>query len=175
MSGTYDPAAMDAKLDRILGQLTTITNRLNSHDHRLARIESGKGGVTDDAVGGGDDVRTDINNTRDGSDAHDDDTDPDRAWEEFLAWTLHDRERFLDLHDCFDRRELGRIDRDSVASSGRDYGRDGCDYGCDRDFECGPYARDHCGYDHDHGRDFIHDFCCFDRDRGDREFDRSFD
>ena len=42
MSGTHDPAAMDAKLDRILGQLTTITNRLNSHDHRLARIESGK-------------------------------------------------------------------------------------------------------------------------------------
>ena len=43
MSGTVpDPAAMDAKLDRILGQLTTINNRLNSHASRLARVETGK-------------------------------------------------------------------------------------------------------------------------------------
>jgi len=49
MSGTVtDPAAMDAKLDRILGQLTTINNRLNSVprypllvDARLARVEIG--------------------------------------------------------------------------------------------------------------------------------------
>ena len=84
MSGTHDPAAMDAKLDRTLGQLTTITNRLNSHDHRLVRIESGKadagkGAVTDDAASGGDDIRTGRDNTRDGGDAHDDDMDQDRA------------------------------------------------------------------------------------------------
>jgi len=42
MSGTFDPAAMDAKLDRILGQLTTMNNRLDSHDARLARVETGK-------------------------------------------------------------------------------------------------------------------------------------
>ena len=84
MFGTYDPAAMDAKLDRILGQLTTITNRLNSHDQRMARIESGKvdagkGTATEDAAGGGDDIRAGKDNTRDGGDAHDDDMDPNRA------------------------------------------------------------------------------------------------
>ena len=84
MSGTQDSAAMDAKLDRILGQLTTITNRLNSHDQRLARIESseadaGKGAATDDAAGGGDDIRAGRDNARDGGDAHDDDMDPNRA------------------------------------------------------------------------------------------------
>ena len=43
MSGTApDPVAMDAKLDRILGQLTIINNRLNSHAARLARVEQGK-------------------------------------------------------------------------------------------------------------------------------------
>jgi len=47
MSGTpVDPAAMearlDAKFDRMFAQLTTITNRLNSHDQRMARIEIGK-------------------------------------------------------------------------------------------------------------------------------------
>jgi hypothetical protein len=35
-------AKLDAKLDRIFCQLTTITNCLNSHDSRLARVETGK-------------------------------------------------------------------------------------------------------------------------------------
>jgi len=65
MSGTpSDPAALDAKLDRILGQLTTINNRLNSHDTRLARMETGKldagkGGGEDAHHGGGEDDRDD--------------------------------------------------------------------------------------------------------------------
>ena len=47
MSGTpFDPAALearlDAKFDRVFAHLTTITNRLNSHDQQMARIESGK-------------------------------------------------------------------------------------------------------------------------------------
>jgi hypothetical protein len=58
MSGTpFDPTALEVKLDRIFGQLTTITNRLNSHDSRLTRVEmgkpdSGKGG--EDTLGGED-------------------------------------------------------------------------------------------------------------------------
>jgi hypothetical protein len=32
---------MDAKLDHILGQLTTINIRLNSHDTRLPHVETG--------------------------------------------------------------------------------------------------------------------------------------
>ena len=65
MSGTtLDPAAMDAKLDRILGQLTTINNRLNSHDSRLARVETGKtndgkGAGGNDDLNGDDDVEDD--------------------------------------------------------------------------------------------------------------------
>ena len=35
-------ARLDAKFDRMFAQLTTITNRLNSHDQRMARIEIGK-------------------------------------------------------------------------------------------------------------------------------------
>lgn len=50
MSGTFNPAAIDAKLDRISGQLTTITNRLNSHDARLARPEKVKAGSNDGGV-----------------------------------------------------------------------------------------------------------------------------
>lgn len=41
MSGT-PPDPVDAKLDHIFGQLTAINNRLNSHDSRLARVETGK-------------------------------------------------------------------------------------------------------------------------------------
>jgi hypothetical protein len=51
MSGTIpDPADMDAKLDHILGQLTTINNHLNSHNSHLAHVETGK---TDDGKGTG--------------------------------------------------------------------------------------------------------------------------
>ncbi|XP_066358415.1 probable pyridoxal 5'-phosphate synthase subunit PDX1.2 [Miscanthus floridulus] len=34
-----DPAAINAKLDYILAQLSTINKRLNSHDERIARLE----------------------------------------------------------------------------------------------------------------------------------------
>jgi hypothetical protein len=55
---------MDAKLDRILGELTTINNRLNSHDTHLACVETGKldaskGGGEDAHHGGGKDHRDD--------------------------------------------------------------------------------------------------------------------
>ena len=33
------PVAMDAKLDRILAQISTMNKRLNSHDERIARME----------------------------------------------------------------------------------------------------------------------------------------
>lgn len=40
MSGTPpDPVDMSAKLDRILGQLTTINKRMDSHDKRIVRTE----------------------------------------------------------------------------------------------------------------------------------------
>jgi len=74
-----DPAAMDAKLDRILGQLTTMNNRLNSHDARLTRVETGtphagKSSGEDNTNGGGDAHRDD----RDDHDGRD--FDRDRAW-----------------------------------------------------------------------------------------------
>jgi hypothetical protein len=57
---------MDAKLDRILGQLTTMNNRLNSHDDWLARVETGK---PDAGKSSGED------NTRGGRDDHRDSCD----------------------------------------------------------------------------------------------------
>lgn len=40
MPGSSDDSAeMNSKLDWILGQLTTMNSRLNSHDHRIARTE----------------------------------------------------------------------------------------------------------------------------------------
>ena len=91
MSGTQDSAAMDAKLDRILGQLTTITNRLNSHDSRLARVESvksdaGKGGARgkDDTHGGADFTRDDGDTHRDNRDSYDvHGSDRAPAWADF--------------------------------------------------------------------------------------------
>jgi hypothetical protein len=76
MSGTVpDPTAMDAKLDRILGQLTTINNCLNFNDTRLTRVESGKadaskgaGGDADHGAHGGDD---NIHGSDDADDSHD--------------------------------------------------------------------------------------------------------
>jgi len=92
---------MDAKLDRILGQLTTMNNRLNSHDARLAHVEmgkpdAGKSSGEDDNHGGGDahrDARDDHRDSRDENDGRD--FDRDRTWAEFRDRAIRDRERFL--------------------------------------------------------------------------------
>jgi len=112
MSGTFDPAAMDAKLDRILGQLTTMNNRLNSHDARLARVETGK-----PAAGkglGGDDSRDDEDSHYDSRDDHrarkdnydGGDDARDRAWAEFHERAIRDRRCLL-----AGRHDSGRYDR----------------------------------------------------------------
>ena len=96
MSGTtLDPAAMDAKLDRILGQLTTINNRLNSHDSRLARVETSK--TNDDKGAGGNDDHSGDDEVEDN--AHD--IERNRAWASFRDRALRDRDRFAG--GAFDR------------------------------------------------------------------------
>ena len=106
-STVTDPAAMNAELDRILGQLTTINNRLNSHRARLVRVEIGKAnsgkdsgkddGPDDDAAGGTFDSAR------------------DRAWATFRDQALRDRDRFA-----------RGFDRDFYSRGGRDYeARDG--------------------------------------------------
>jgi hypothetical protein len=89
MSDTFDPAAMDAKLDSILGQLSTITNRLNSHDTRLGRIEKAKIDTNDNGIpdatgprkstGGGHDHRDGGEDIHGGGDDHDARDDRGRA------------------------------------------------------------------------------------------------
>jgi len=39
MANPANPAEMVAKLDRILGQLTTLNNWMDSHDKHIARTE----------------------------------------------------------------------------------------------------------------------------------------
>jgi hypothetical protein len=89
---------MDAKLDCILGQLTTMNNRLNSHDARLAPVEigkpnAGKSSGEDDTCGGEDDTRGGGDDHRDSRDDHDGrDFDRDHAWAEFRNRAIRDRE-----------------------------------------------------------------------------------
>jgi hypothetical protein len=104
MSGTLvDPTAMeawlDAKFDRMFAQLTTITNRLNSHAQRMARIETskpdaGKGvGVAEDQDGGDDTHRQDTD-----VDAYD--LECDRAWNEYRERALRERGRLTGSGPC---------------------------------------------------------------------------
>ncbi|CAN6238032.1 unnamed protein product [Urochloa humidicola] len=45
-----DPETVDVKLDRILAQLTTMNNRLDAHDRRIARTEKFQAGEADSEV-----------------------------------------------------------------------------------------------------------------------------
>jgi len=102
----FDPAALEKKLDanfdRIFGQLTSITNRLNSHDSRLARVETGK---------------PDAGKGVDGEDGHggEDDAVAD-AWTAFCDRTLRERERFARDFDSHDR------DASDYRASDREFG-----------------------------------------------------
>ena len=164
MAGTPDP--VEAKLDRILGQLTTITNRLNSHDARLARIESGKPDAGKGEAGGDDATHGGAAfNRTDGDGSHEDrdtygahETDRDRAWAEFRERALRDRERYEV------RRGPARYEPAFYDRGGRDYDSRGAadhrefPYG-DRDFDRGGREFDRRGADRDFdrgGRDFDH-------------------
>lgn len=121
MSGTpFDPAAQEAKVDCIFfGQLTIITNRLNSHGSRLTCMEMGKpspgkGGTTE--PGGKDDHHDED------SEEHDDrSSERDRAWEEFRDRSLRDWECYFESSNCFNCRDSGCYVRNY-------YGRDSHDY-----------------------------------------------
>jgi hypothetical protein len=83
MSGTpFDPAALEARLDkkfdRMFAQLTTITNRLNSHDRRMARIESDKPDAGKGTDGTDDHVGDDVSDVGEEEDTRG--SERDRAW-----------------------------------------------------------------------------------------------
>lgn len=147
---------MEEKLDRILGQLTTITNRLNSHDSRLARVEGGKpvaglGAAGEDEAT--DDHRTDADDTDQG-------LHRDHAWVDFRERALRDRDSFGPRGRNFDRDFYGRGARDSDDRGGRGFDDwDAHDFGAgggrfsdgrgDRGYaDCGG-----CGYFDDRGYD----------------------
>ena len=126
MSGTpFDSAALEEKLDRIFGQLTTITNRLNFHDSSLAHVETGKpdSGKGREDTHGGEDVHRDDGGVhredREDYDGHD--TERDRAWVEFRDRAVRDPERYLGSHGRSDRRDHRRYDSDYEARYDRDY------------------------------------------------------
>ncbi|CAN6220755.1 unnamed protein product [Urochloa humidicola] len=56
MTGSADGpetiATVLAKLDRVLAQLTTVNNRLDAHDRRIARTEKFQAGGNDTETGG---------------------------------------------------------------------------------------------------------------------------
>ena len=175
MSGTpFDPAALEARLDkkfdRMFAQLTTITNRLNSHDRRMARIESGKPDAGKGTDGTDDHVGDDVSDVGEEEDTRG--SERDRAWATFCDCVIHEhdgsgrgpsRER-----DHYDRRDYGGYDRDFYIRGGRDFDRGG------RDFD----RFDRRGRDFDRYNRGGRDFDRFDRggrdfDRGGRDFDRA--
>lgn len=90
MSDTpFDLAALEEKLDRIFGQLTTITKRLNSHDSRLACVETGKHDFDkgrEEADSSEDAHRDDTGAHREDREAYDERASvQDHAWAEFLG------------------------------------------------------------------------------------------
>jgi hypothetical protein len=97
MSGTpFDPVALeawlDAKFNHMFAQLTTITNRLSSHDQRMARIESSKHDASKGASGA-EDHGGNADAYRDDTDDDVQDPERDRTWASFCDRALRERKR----------------------------------------------------------------------------------
>jgi len=128
---------MDAMLDRILGQLTIMNNRLNSHASRLARVETdkpdaGKGAGREDSIGAEDEVNDEFE--RRGTDR-----DPfdwrGREFDSRGGRDYDDRGRgYVDWRgrDIYERGYDDRADH-GFSRTGRDFGRGFRDNGRDYD------------------------------------------
>jgi hypothetical protein len=101
-----------------------MDNRLNSHDTRLACVETGKPDAGKGA-GGGEDQGVDDDIAGGEDDADGGDTERDRTWAVFRDRAIRERERYdrgFNSRDqeCYDRREWGRYDRDFYSRGARD-------------------------------------------------------